>query len=170
MSGFNKPKSVEDIGKQLQADSNKEKAKNSATINGHTYKIIPLMAEEGLVVWENLLALLGPSIGVGIDSYNHNEVIDGSPTTFSEAILLLQRKLDGTQLVNYSRELLIGLKCDGEEVDWNSHFSANYGSWTQVIIFAMKENFQSFFVASGFDLNLQSMMNKVLPRAQSSNE
>ena len=158
------------MGKQIQADQNKEKAKNSTTINGKLYKVVPLMAEDGLIVWENLLALLGPSIGVGIDSFNHNEIIDGSPTTFSEAILLLQRKLDGTQLVNYSREMLVGLQCDGDEVDWNKHFSANYGDWVQVIIFAMKENFQTFFTESGFGLNLQEMMSKVLPQPQSSNE
>lgn len=167
---FNKPKTLEAMGKQIQADQNKEKAKNSTTINGKLYKVVPLMAEDGLIVWENLLALLGPSIGVGIDSFNHNEIIDGSPTTFSEAILLLQRKLDGTQLVNYSREMLVGLQCDGDEVDWNKHFSANYGDWVQVIIFAMKENFQTFFTESGFGLNLQEMMSKVLPQPQSSNE
>jgi len=170
MTGFNKPTSLEDIGKKIQSDHNKEQAKNSTVINGRTYKVVPLMAEEGLIVWENLLALLGPSIGVGIDSFNHNEIIDGSPTTFSEAILVLQRKLDGSQLVNYSRELLTGLQCDGEEVDWNKHFSANYGDWTQVILFAMKENFQTFLTESGLGLNLQDLMNKVLPQPQSSKE
>jgi hypothetical protein len=167
---FNKPKTAEDIGKALQADLDKDKAKNSAKINGKVYKVIPLGASDGLVVWENLLSLLGPSIGVGIDSFNHNEIIDGSPTTFSEAVLLLQRKLDGTQLVNYSEELFTGLKCDGDDVDWNTHFSANYGDWMQVMMLAMKENFQSFFTESGFDLNLQSMMSKVLPQPVPSEE
>jgi hypothetical protein len=167
---FKKPTSVEDIGKSLQAGLDEEKAKNSKTINGKVYKIKPLCARDGLVVWENLISLLGPSVGIGIDSFNHNEIIDGSPTTFSEAMLLLQRKLDGTQLVNYSEELFVGLKCDGDEVDWNTHFSSNYGDWMQVMILAMKENFQTFFTESGFDLNLQAMMSKVLPQPEPSEE
>jgi hypothetical protein len=167
---FVREESLEEIGKKIQSAHNKEAAKNSAVINGKTYKVIPLMAEDGLVVWENLISLLGPSIGVGADSFNHNEIMDGSPTTFSEAALALQRKLDGNQLVNYSQELFIGLKCDGEDVDWNTHFSANYGDWTQVMILAMKENFQTFFTESGFGLNLQAMISKVLPQPEPSEE
>lgn len=118
--------------------------KNTINIDGKVYKIKPLIWEEGIELWEDIAKRCLPSIGSGFDRFQHDE-LDGSPTTFTEAAINLSRNLDGFRLKTYSQALFDGATVDGEPLDLNKEFTANYGAWRKLFAFAMKENFQSFF-------------------------
>jgi hypothetical protein len=140
----------------------KDSEKNSITIGKDVYKVKILSASEGIATWEYLMKKLLPSVGTGLDSFRHDEVLDGSPTTFAEAFMHLSNRLDGNSLVSISGTLLAGLEVNGKEVDFDEHFKANYGSWAKVIKFALMENFESFFV-DGWTTTLTDLVSLAVP-------
>jgi hypothetical protein len=141
-----------------------ENAKHTITIKDKVYKVEPLDAESGLDTWEFLMNKLLPSIGTGLDSFRHDPIMDGAPTTFSEAMLHLSAQLskDPGTLKALSLTLLEGLTVDGELVDFKEHFSANYGTWLKVVKFALTENFSSFF-EEGWESAAKDLMGMVAP-------
>lgn len=150
---------------------NEQLAKHTKIINGTTYKIKPLDAEMGLIVYEKLISILAPILGVGLDAMNYDEVLDGSPTTFVQATTILSRALGEQQeLKNFSEVLLDGLVADGKEVSYKDQFKCNYGDWMQVFMFALKENFESAFTQGGFTGQLSEMFNMALQQLPQSKE
>lgn len=125
--------------------SEKPTTKGSIVINDKVYKIVPLPWEEGIELWEDMMKVVLPSIGSGLDRLQHDE-FSGSPTTFTEACINLSHNLDGHTLRVYSQAMFDGATVDGEPLDVNKEFTANYGAWRKLFVFALKENFESFFV------------------------
>ena len=117
--------------------------KNSIVIGDDTYKIKLLPFEHGINLWEDIMKRLLPSIGNGLDQLQHNE-LDGNPNTFSYALANLSRQLDGSVLKNYSQVLFHEATVNGQKLTLD-HFKGNYGSWRKLLVFAIKENFSSFF-------------------------
>lgn len=117
--------------------------KNTIVLKGKTYKVTPLDFLDGIDLWENILQKLLPSAGSGIDGMR-GEALDADKT-FTEVFTNLARNLDGETLKNYSLVLLSGCSVDGEPMDINKEFSGNYSTWLKLFVFALKENFGSFF-------------------------
>lgn len=137
-------------------------AKHSITINEKIYKVKLLSFEDGIDLWENIMQKLLPSVGSGLDRLSHNEILDGSPTTFTEAMIHLSKNLDGETFKHYSFALFDGATVNGEALNLNEEFSGNYGAWKTLFAFALKENFGSFFT-DGWADGLQDVMAMVSP-------
>lgn len=143
--------------------------KNTITIRDKKFKIELLPSEEGLELWEYLMKKLLPSVGTGLDSMQHDSVMDGSPKTFSQAFGLLAEKLSGKDLKEISKNLFQGATVDGKPLDFNEQFKGNYGSWKSLLTFALKENFGSFF-EEGWGDSLTGLVSLVVPQSQGSQE
>lgn len=139
--------------------------KYTTKIGDNKYKIVPLKGSIGLSLWEDIMSKLLPSLGSGLDQMQYNEVLDGSPTTFSEALIHLSRKLDGDTFDTYSKILFEGATVNDKPLDIDSHFSCNYGEWKKLFVFSLKENFQSFF-EEGWADSLKDIMIMASPLMQ----
>jgi|TARA_R110000851_G_scaffold74984_5_gene165303 hypothetical protein len=115
-------------------------------LGGKVYKIELLNAEDGVDLWEFLMQRMLPSIGTGLDSLQHDSNLDGSPTTFTQALIHLSGKLEGNTLKAISLSVLSGTTVDGKPLNFKEEFKGNYGHWKSLVAFALKENFSSFFV------------------------
>jgi len=155
---------------QDAANQVKEKlSAHTVEIGGDVIKIVPLGGYDGLDMWEYLMKVLLPSVGTGLDSFQHDTVMDGSPTTFSEAMMHLSNKLEGNTLKNVSISLLSGMTVNGQKVDLDEWIGCNYGAWRQVLKFALTENFSSFF-ENGWVDGVQDLMAMVTPAMGSTSE
>lgn len=144
-------------------------AENCIKINGKVYKIVPLPAiTRGLPLWESNIKKLIPSVGSLLDRFQHDE-FSGSPTTFTEAMINLANNLDGTTLMNLSLELFDGATVDGELFDPDVEFAGNYGAWRQLLLFALTENYSSFF-PEGWAAKIVSMVTEMLNMGQMESE
>lgn len=149
------------INKTEQKDE-KGNGKHSITLNDKVYKLKLLPFDEGMNLWEHIMRKLLPSVGSGLDRLSHNEVLDGSPTTFTEAMIHLSNNLDGSTFRNFSYVLFDGATVDGEPININAEFSGNYGVWKKLFAFAIKENYSSLFT-EGWANGLQDVMALVSP-------
>lgn len=154
------------VAAQVAQQVKQDLAKNTIDIKGEIYKIDLLDADDGLDLWENLMKVVLPSVGTGLDSMQHDPVLDGSPTTFTEAMSHLSNKLDGQTLKKISVVLLTDMEVDGKKVNWVEHFKGNYGAWRKVVKFALQENFSSFFEDGWVD-GVQDLMAMVTPAMES---
>jgi hypothetical protein len=159
---FNDNNPAADIAAKVAQNVKQELTKNTIEIDGVSYKIDLLNAEDGLDLWENLMKVILPSVGTGLDSMQHDPIIDGSPTTFTEAMSHLSNRLDGQTLKRVSISLLTDMEVNGSKVNWSDHFKGNYGTWRKVVKFALKENFSSFFEDGWVD-GVQDLMTMVSP-------
>ena len=91
---------------------------------------------------------------------------------FTDLAIALVRQLDELELEETCRVLLAGLTCNGQPVDYETHFAGNYSAYIQVIEYALKENFGSFFTdylkAKG--LEIPTLMAMLKPLADNQTE
>ena len=160
---------INDLAKKIEETVEVELATNTIVISGKTYKIKPLKWEDGIDLWEFILKKLLPSIGNGLDRLQYDEALDGSPTTFAEACINLSRNLDGNTFKLLSISLFSGATVDGKPLDINEEFTANYNSWRKLFIFALKENFSSFF-DEGWTQGLTSITTMLAPMMSQAQE
>lgn len=111
----------------------------TTTIGSDTYMLNTMPTREGLKVVMAAARFLGSSFDL--------EVQD-----FDLAKLALQ--LDDSTLALAER-VLEGLSCNDAEVDFDDHFSGNYGTLIKVLVWACKENFSSFF--DGAPVSIQKL-------------
>jgi len=144
---------------------------NTIVIKNKEYKIKPLNARDGLRLWEYLLGKLLPSVGTGLDRMSHDELLDGSPTTFAQAMIHLVSNLekDYDTLNNITDTILEGCLVDGKPLNTDEEFSCNYGAWRQLLIFALKVNFSSFF-EEGWESALTDITAMVVPMMSKENQ
>lgn len=160
---------INDLAKKIEETVEVELAKNTIVISGKTYKIKPLKWEDGIDLWEFILKKLLPSIGSGFDRLQHDDVVDGSPTTFTQACLHLSRNLDGNTFKLISMTLFDGATVDNKPLDLNEEFTANYNAWRKLLVFALKENFSSFF-EEGWTQGLTSLTAMLTPMMSQESE
>lgn len=130
--------------------------KHSILINDKVYTIKPLAWEDGMDLWESMMKTVLPSVGTGVDGiFGSNEFADKS--TFAEMMIHFSHNLSGSTMRIYSAELLKDAQVDGKPLVPNEEFSANYGAWLQLFVFAVKENFQSFFTG-GWSQGIGTLM------------
>lgn len=154
--------SPQDFVQGIVNDVKEEAVKNTITIKDQVYKVKLLDADDGIDTWEFIMQKLLPSVGSGLDGMNHDDILHGAPTTFSEVMLHLSKQLDGNTLKALSLTVLEGLTVDGSPVEFKEHFKGNYGTWTKVLKFALQENFSSFF-DEGWENMMTDLMGAVTP-------
>ena len=64
--------------------------------------------------------------------------------------------------------MLDELQIDGNEVDIEEYFAANYGELIEILEFSLKENFSSFFMGKGIKARflqaIESLMTGQIPQ------
>lgn len=117
---------------------------------GKTIKIALLPAiTKGIPVARRLLNLIAPVVGGTLDGLKHDDIIHGVPKTFSEMSLVVCQQLDQIDASSLVFTLLENMEVDGKAINLDDYFSANYGEMMEVLEFALKENFESFFTGNG---------------------
>jgi hypothetical protein len=117
----------------------------SKKIDGKTVIIYLLPASKGLAVAQKLSTLLLPTIGTFANGSQDGEGID-----FQDAALVLTTNLVDFEVEETIKSLFEGLTVDNNEVEFDTYFMGNYGMLTEIIAFAVQENFSSFFTKGGF--------------------
>ena len=119
----------------------------TTTIKGKQYSIRLLPAMQGVALANRLIRGVMPSLGAWLDGDRRSDfILPEDDNMFTEIALLLSSKLEDIGIEEIIKVLCIGLKCNGEEVNFDTHFRANYSDLMLVIETAMKENFGSFFI------------------------
>lgn len=113
-----------------------------------TIKLLPAVTQ-GIPVARRLMNVLAPIVGGTLDGMRHDELFHGAPKTFSDMALLVCKQLEGIDAPSLINTLLSGMEVDGKSVNIDEYFSANYGEMLEILEFALKENFSSFFTDSG---------------------
>lgn len=137
------------------------------TVNDKVYSVKLLPATRGMTISSRLAKALGPAVAVIVDS--KDEVyLPGEQSFYTDIAVALVSQLDQLALEETVKELLNGLTCDGQPVNFDTHFAGNYGSLVIVVEYALQENFGNFFTeylkAKGLEIHtLRDMMtpNKV---------
>lgn len=103
----------------------------------------------GVPVARRLLNIVAPAIGGTLDGLKHDDILHGVPKTFTEVSIVICQQLEKAEVNNLIFTLLNSLEVDGKDVDLDEYFTANYGEMVEILEFALKENFQSFFTGNG---------------------
>lgn len=120
-------------------------------VSGVTYEIALLPAEDGLELSTQLFGYLGGALGAFLGT-------DGAadPKVMAAAMSELGQHVASKSFRDLMLRILEGLRAndriilDGRNrALFNEHFGANYGALVQVFLFALKENFGSFFDVPG---------------------
>lgn len=157
---------INELARKAQEEVTGEKesssTKQTININGKVYKIKLLSWEDSIDLWEHIMKKVMPSVGAGLDRLQHNELLDGSPTTFTEGFIHLSRNLDGDTFKNFSMVLFEGATVDGEPLKLSEQTSEFLSTWKKLFVFSLKENFKGFF-EEGWETGLTDMMTMVAP-------
>lgn len=113
------------------------------TIKDVEYQIYVLPAGEGFVMANKLLKVVAPAIASLASSGGDIKAVD--LTKVANELVCKMDDLDTSGIV---KRLLKDLSANGMAVDFDTHFMCNYGALLDLIIFALKENFSSFFESS----------------------
>lgn len=112
-------------------------------ISGNTVQITLLPATEGITMAKELAEVVVPTVGTFYQGISEGNVdFEG----LSMVLISEMGKLNITEIIH---RLVRGMAINGGDVNFDEYFMANYGLLIQIIAFALKENFQSFFDASG---------------------
>jgi len=132
-------------------------------INGKKFRIHLLPAiTKGIPIARRLLNVIAPAVGGTLDGMRHDDLIHGVPKTFTEMSLVVCQQLEKAEVHNLIFELLKNLEVDDKQVDLDEYFAANYGEMVEVLEFALRENFQSFFTGNGMKQRFQKVVGMIM--------
>jgi hypothetical protein len=135
------------------------------TINGHTYGLNTLPSTKSLECFGVVLDVIGPGAsrlvdllkglgvetgeleGSGEEASALDADVDGE--VLSAAVSALTSKLDARAVATI-KTLLSGLRKDGQPVTFDHEFSGNFGALPELVAFALKHNYASFFGSALF--------------------
>lgn len=124
-----------------------------------TYKGFKLNARQVMLEGFKMLKVLLPSLGTGIDQLTNKDDMFDMPNTFGAMFQLLNENLTEDQFACLVDKLLGSLVCNSEAVDdWVAHFDTYPQDLIEVISWAGRENFYSFFMESSM---LQSKVKSI---------
>lgn len=132
----------------LNAVINKFQSKKILS-NGKEVTIRKLPAMEGIKIGNRLIKVILPAIGGTFDGLRHDDILHGSPKSFSHLALIICDQIDKIGIEDLILKLTEGMFIDGNPVEFNQYFSANYGELVEILEFALRENFGSFFTQNG---------------------
>ena len=100
----------------------------------------------------------------------HDELLHGAPTTFTDFAMTLCSQLDDAKVIETVTVLLDGIEVDGEAINVDEYFAANYGEMVEVLELSIRENFESFFTAKGIKDRLLGTIQNLIPQPPTSEE
>jgi hypothetical protein len=106
--------------------------------------------------------VVAPAVGGTLDGMRHDDLIHGVPKTFTDMSLVVCQQLEKAEVHNLIFELLKSLEVDNKQVDLDEYFAANYGEMVEVLEFALRENFQSFFTGNGMKQRFQKVVGMIM--------
>lgn len=117
------------------------KATKQATIEGTAYQLNLLRADVGFRTALKLAGIAGPLI---------SEITGGDEDEGFDIGLIVGDLFaeGGDELFDVISLVLEGLMADGKPVDFGEHFMGNYAELIAVTVWALKENFSSFFTGN----------------------
>ena len=131
----------------------------STTIGGKTYSITLLGASTGILTFQEVTKLILPAMGATVDGVASEDDILTESKTFSEASKILVSQMEDVNCLVIIKTLLHESKVDGQLIDFDTEFRGNYGVLFELVEFAFKENFSSFFTYPGLKKRLDYFWN-----------
>lgn len=143
--------------------------------NGKEVTIKRLPAMKGIKMANKLLKVVLPALGGTLDGVNaSDDVLNGTPRNFTHLAITICQQLDDLNVEEVILTLTEDMYIDGNPVEFDSYFASNYGELVEILEFALKENFSSFFMAKGIShrliSTLQGMMSQDTTLTQSSEQ
>ena len=134
------------------------------TIGGKRYTIQKLNGWDAWDGWTLILNMIGPIFGEVIDSRNvDEEMMFEKQNTFREVLTIVTSKLREPEMRQLVNQMLKGATVDGQPLDINEHFSGgNVHRMQEVVVYALKENFQGFFTESDIFQSVMGGLSKVM--------
>lgn len=121
------------------------------TIQGKSVQIYLLPALEGILMARELAEIVIPTVGSFYQGFAEENL------NFENLAMVLMSELDKIDVAQIITRLLKDMAVNESSVDFDDYFMANYGELVEILIFAIKENFSSFFAAKG-------LFDKYLPK------
>jgi len=121
-----------------------------------------LRTKDGMRIALKLLDIIAPTVGGAVDGFRHDDELHGAPTSFRDLSLVLCSQIDKLDILNLIDILLEDLTIDGNDVNVDDYFAANYGQLIEILEVSLKANFSSFFMGKGikarFMKTIQNLM------------
>jgi hypothetical protein len=110
------------------------------------YAIKLLPSTQGIALALNLIRVFLPSIGAWADGEKKEGLIlPEDNSMFSEVAMLLVGQMDRIDLSDVIKTLVGNTLLNNQPINFEEHFVGNYGTLIELVEFALKENFGSFF-------------------------
>ncbi len=136
---------------------------SDTTVNGKNIRIKLLPAlTVGIPTARRLLNIIAPAVGGTLDGLRHDDFIHGAPKTFSEMALVVCKQLEEAEVHQIMFTLLEHMEVDNKVVNLDEYFMANYGEMIEILEFALRENFQSFFTGNGMKQRFQKVVGMIM--------
>jgi hypothetical protein len=136
-------------------------------LNGKTYSLQLLPASVGLATFFDLIELFGTSIANIADSVrNEDAMLPEEMLTFTHATQLFISNMGNKDMMALIHTLVSKVSCNGQPIDFDSHFAGKYGELAIIIEWVLKENFKDAFTSWLRDkgLEIPSLSNLMKPK------
>ena len=132
-------------------------------IGGKRYTIQKLNGWDAWDGWALILKMIGPVFGEVIDSRNvDEEMMFEKQNTFREVLTIVTSKIGEPEMRILIAQMLHGATVDGKPLDINEEFRGNVHRMQELVVYAMKENFQGFFTESDIFQSVMGGLSKVM--------
>lgn len=149
--------------KNIASKYRKEKELES----GKKVSIKLLKTTVGIAVAKKLIKLVAPAVGGAADGMRHDDFIHGAPRSFTDLALTLCDQIDKVKIEDIITVLLDEMYIEGNPVDYDEYFMANYGELIEILEFSLRENFATLFTGKGikarFLQTIQNILIKEIP-------
>lgn len=136
---------------------------SDTTVNGKNIRIKLLPAlTVGIPTARRLLNIIAPAVGGTLDGLRHDDFIHGVPKTFSDMSLVVCQQLENAEVHQIIFTVLEHMEVDNKVVNLDEYFMGNYGEMIEILEFALKENFQSFFTGNGMKERFHKVVGMIM--------
>ncbi|QHZ59738.1 tail assembly chaperone [Alteromonas phage vB_AmeM_PT11-V22] len=136
---------------------------SDTTVNGKSIRIKLLPAlTVGIPTARRLLNIIAPAVGGTLDGLRHDDFIHGAPKTFSEMALVVCKQLEEAEVHQIMFTLLEHMEVNNKVVNLDEYFMGNYGEMIEILEFALRENFQSFFTGNGMKERFHKVVGMIM--------
>lgn len=131
------------------------KEAKEAVIEGVTYKVMPLLTSEGLIILTRLTKLMAPAAAAGLGGETDAEGVD-EELNIGRAVAALAASLEEAQTLDTIKRLVSEQRVQHTNPEGNMvplrfdhHFSGDYKALFQVVKLSLEVNFGDFFGVVG---------------------
>jgi hypothetical protein len=123
---------------------------HEVVINDETFLIQPFPAFKGLVNLKKLVKIVGPSMTSLFNAESDVAVDSIETANISKAVSLLVENFEDGDVENLIRDLVKSVSKDGNPINFDTEFMADYGKLLSLVIEVVKANYSSVFQLGGF--------------------